>query len=202
MRDGEGFMFLPRQHGMLKVFLLALVCSFLNGCYGTDYEVLSSGDKIPMSGKFVCRGIRGDIQHMEFQETSSGFFKPSYEYYDPKAGSNARFKHLQNNFFLVQQPLKGEGQLKFGAKYVFSYYHFNAPGKVSIYVPDIRSLSNIGGKKSTESRAILSSARRNGIDIKMVRMAAKLHGTLKNTEVFLSQHIAEMLTKISDCIHE
>lgn len=192
-------MFTPKRHVIQRMFLLTLVCIFLPGFYATDYEVLRTGDRIPLAGKYVCRVITGTFQRMNLQKTSSSLFTSSYEYHDFEDGSTVRFKKLENNFFLSQVLSKTKGQLIAGAKYQFLYHHFNAPGKISIYAP----LALFAGKKSVEQRTIFSSAQRNGVELKAVHpTTAKLHGSSKNTETFLSQHIAEMLTKIADCIHE
>jgi hypothetical protein len=194
-------MFVHKWRVMPRIFLIALLSTFLTSCYGTDYEVLTSGEKIPFSGNFVCK-LMGQIQQMNLQNTSGGFFNKSYEYYDSSDGTTNRFKNLGGDFFLLQSKQKAASQLKIGAKYFFVYYQFERSRKITVYVADLMSMSMPGGNKSPEARAIASIAKRYSINLQRGEKLAKLYGTPMNTKIFLIRHNKKMLRKLGECIHE
>lgn len=194
-------MFIHKWRVVPRLFLIVLLSAFLTGCYGTDYEVLTSGDKIPSSGNFVCK-FMGQIQRMNLQETSGGFFSKSYEYYDSSDGTTNRFKNMGDNFFLLQSAQKAESQLKIGAKYFFIYYQFEPSRKITIYVADIMSMTMPGGNQTPVAKAISAIAKKYVVQVELMQKLAKLNGTPKNTKAFLVQHSKKMLREIGVCIHE
>lgn len=179
--------------GIFKTLGVLTIALFLQGCYLTDIQVLSSGERVPISGQITCESaLLGDVPNKTVREVSSGvpFFR-TYEYHINSEVT--LFSRINNNLYLAQTALDETRAREMGGKYLFSYYDFSSSDSYSVMLPDMEDAAPL----------LSAMARGHGLTAtstpESLGMFVKLSGSPQNLEAFLKTDGLGMLVTIATC---